>query len=67
MSTFQEANQTRTILKMKLAIYSWYRSSAVSSSSDGWGIVVMVSKIDNKIRKLIPQVVNGVSVKTEVD
>jgi hypothetical protein len=67
MATFQEANQTRTVLKMKLAIYSWYKSSAVGSASDGWGIVVTVKRIDNKVRKLIPQVINNVSVKTEVD
>lgn len=51
MPTFQEANQTRTVLKMKLSIQSWYRSSVVCAASDGWGIVITVRKIDNKVRK----------------
>lgn len=67
MPTFQEANQTRTVLKMKLSIQSWYRSSVVCAASDGWGIVITVRKIDNKVRKLIPPVVDGVSVKTEAE
>jgi hypothetical protein len=67
MPTFQEANQTRTVLKMKLAIHSWYKGSAICAASDGWGIIVTVQKVDNKIRKLIPPVIDGVSVKTEAE
>lgn len=67
MSNFKEANQTRTALKMKLSIYSWYKNSVVCAVSDGWGIIVMVKKIDNKVRKLIPQVISGVSVKVEIE
>jgi hypothetical protein len=67
MATFKDANQIRTVLKMKLAKYSWYKGSAVCGVSDGWGIVVTVKKVDNKVRKLIPPVVEGISVKTEVE
>ena len=67
MATFKDANQIRTVLKMKLANYSWYKSSIVSGASDGWGIVVHVQKLDNKVRKLIPPVIDSVSIKTEVE
>lgn len=67
MSTFREANQARTSLKMKLSNYSWYKNSAVCSVPDGWGIVIVVEKLDNKVRKVIPPVVDGIATKTEVD
>jgi hypothetical protein len=67
MSTFTESNQVRLLLKMKLCNYSWYSSSMVSSTSDGWGVVITVRKLDNSVRKLISPVLNGVSVKTEVE
>lgn len=67
MATFKEANQVRTALKMKLANYAWYKSSTVCGVSDGWGVAVSVKKMDNKVRKLVPPVVEGISVKTEVE
>ena len=67
MSTFSEANQVRLVLKMKLSQYSWYSSSTVLSLDDGFGVVVGVKQVDNTIRKLIPPVMDGVSVKTEVE
>jgi hypothetical protein len=67
MATFKEANQVRVVLKMKLANYSWYKGSAVSNVSDGWGAVISVKKVDNKVRKLVPPVMDGVSIKTEVE
>ena len=67
MSTFREANQVRIILKMKLANHSWYKSSAVCGTSDGWGVVIFTQKLDNSVRKVVPPVIDGVSVKTEVD
>lgn len=67
MATFRDANQVRISLKMKLSHHSWYKGSAVGGAADGWGIVVSVKKIDNKVRKLVPPVVGGVSVKTEVE
>ncbi len=67
MSTFSDANQVRLQLKMKLSMYAWYNSSTVISVDDGFGVVIGVKHMDNSIRKLIPPVVNGVSVKAEVE
>lgn len=65
MATFKEANQVRLSLKMKLSEYAWYTSSAVFNDTDGFAVVIHVKQLDNKVRKLIPPVVNGISVKTE--
>lgn len=67
MSTFSEANQVRLVIKMKLIQYSWYSSSTVLSLEDGFGVVVGVKQMDNTVRKLVPPVVNGVSVKVELE
>jgi len=67
MPTFSEANQVRLALKMKLSQYSWYSSSGVFVINEGFGIVVHVRHIDNAIRKIISPVVNGISIKTELE
>jgi len=67
MSTFSSANQVRLLLKMKLSVYAWYSSSTVMSTDDGIGVVIGVKHMDNSIRKLVPPVVDDVSVKTEVE
>lgn len=67
MSSFTEVNQVRLSLKMKLSLYSWYNSSRVVNVDDGFGIVVGVNKLDNTIRKLVAPVVDGVSVKMEIE
>lgn len=67
MVTFSEANQARLVIKMKLSQYSWYSSSSVTSEKDGYSVIVGVKTMNNTIRKAIPQVVNGVSIKTEVE
>ncbi len=67
MSTFSEANQVRLVLKMKLSMYSWYSSSTVVAIADGFGVVVGVKHMDNNVRKLVAPVVDGVSVKTELE
>lgn len=66
MATFTEANQVRLSLKMKLFQYSWYSSSLVIPDSDGYAVLVEVNYINNQVRKLIPQVVGGINIKTEV-
>lgn len=66
MSTFTEANQVRLSLKMKYSQYAWYSSSVVYAIDDGFGVVIETSQMNDKIRKLIAPVVNGVSVKAEV-
>jgi hypothetical protein len=67
MSSFSEANQVRLMLKMKLSRHSWYSSSTVISINDGFGVLIEVVYINNHIRKEIPPVINGVSVKTEIE
>ena len=67
MSTFSEANQVRLALKMKLSQYGWYNSSHIVSDDDGFAIVVSITHLDNKIRKIISPVIDGISIKTEVD
>jgi len=67
MSSFKEANHVRVSLKMKLSNYAWYSSSGVLSSEDGFYVVVNVNKIDNTVRKVIPPVVDGITVKTELE
>jgi hypothetical protein len=65
MSTFKEANQVRLQLKMQLSVHSWYSSSTVISDDDGYAVVVLVKRLDNKTRKIIPPVIDGISVRTE--
>lgn len=67
MSTFNEANQVRLKLKMSLSQYAWYKASHVVSSDDGFAIVVNITALDNKIRKIISPVIDGISIKVEVD
>ncbi len=67
MSTFSEANQVRLALKMKYSQHAWYNSSHIASVDDGFVIVVNVQYLDNKVRKIISPVVDGISIKTEVE
>ena len=67
MSTFKEANQVRLMLKMKLSNFYWYTSSRVISMDDDFGVVISVKHLDNKVRKLISPVIDGISIRMEVD
>ena len=67
MSTFKEANQIRTSLKMKLSNHYWYNGSGVFVGGDDYYVVINVKKIDNQVRKIIPPVVEGISIRTEAD
>jgi hypothetical protein len=67
MATFRDAAQARLKLKMTLSQYAWYSSSLVLPDTDGYLVVVFVSKVDNQVRKAVPPVINGVSIKTEAD
>lgn len=66
MATFKEANQARLQLKMNLSVYFWYVNSSVTNESDGYSVAVAVNQIDNKVRKIVPQVLNDVSIKLEL-
>lgn len=67
MTTFREANQARLALKMKLSNYAWYNSSSVITSNDDYCLSVGVSKLDNQVRKIIPPIIDGIVVKTELE
>ena len=67
MSTFLEANQARYLLKMNLVNYWWFRNATVIAGDDGYDVVITTSKIDNLVRKTVPQVLNGVGIKVELE
>ena len=66
MATYTEAGQVHVQLKMTLSNFAWYHSSLIVSSSDGYSVLVLVRKLDNQVRKVIPQVINGVSIRTDL-
>lgn len=67
MASFSEVHQVRLALKMKLSQFAWYNSSRVFTLDEGFGILVSVKQLDNTVRKTIPPVINGVSIKTEIE
>ncbi len=66
MATFSEVNQAKLSLKMNLSNYCWYNSIAIMPDADDWCLLVNVDRMDNNIRKVIPIVHKGVSVKVDV-
>ena len=66
MSNYNQANQARLKLKMKLCQCAWYVDSTVVFMDEGYGILIHVSKIDDKVRKEIPQVMDDISIRTEI-
>lgn len=67
MATFGEANQAKLSLKMTLSNYAWYQSVAVVSDGDDWCILVHVDKLDTRVRKVVPIVHKGITVKVDAD
>ena len=67
MATFKEANQVRFALKMKLSFFSWYSASGVFSGDGDYFVTVNVKRLDNFVRKHIPSVIDGVTVKVELE
>lgn len=67
MATFSEAHQVRMSVKMKLSNYFWYNWSAVVTEYDGYSILINVKKINNTVKKIIAPVINGVSIKLELE
>lgn len=67
MATFSEVNKVRLSLKMKLSQYWWYSSSSVAMEPEGFSILISVKKIDNQVRRLVPPLINGVSIRTNVE
>jgi len=67
MVTFKEASQARCALKMLLSNYAWYCGSVVYFDSSEYGILVNVKEINTTTRKIIPQVINNVNIKVEIE
>lgn len=67
MPTFKEANRVRTALKIKLSQFGWYNGSHTFTVTDGFGIVISVSRIDGSVRKQISPVIDGVNIKMEIE
>lgn len=66
MATLKEANHVRAGLKMKLSRFCWYSSSEVMPGKGDYYIVVVVKRLNNFVRKHIPSVIDGVSIKSEL-
>lgn len=67
MSTFVEANQAKLSLKMTLSNYAWYNGMSIAPDNDDWCIVVSITQMDNSVRKVIPIVHKGITVKVDAD
>lgn len=67
MATFKEANQVRVGLKMQLSCYSWYMSSGVLAAEDDYYVGITASRVDNKVKKVVPACINGVEIKLSSD
>jgi len=65
VASFNEANQARLALKMRLSQLAWYSSSWLEMDAGDWIVVVNVNgKVDDRIRKEVSPVFNGVEVRT---
>lgn len=68
MIDFKKAYQSRLLLKMKLVNYAWYNSSSILFSKENdYFINVLVKKVDDQVRKIIPSIINDVVVRIEID
>lgn len=63
MTTFFEATQAKLILKMSLSNYSWYEGISVIFEKDKFLVLVSVSKINNMVKKIVPNKVDDVIVR----
>ena len=66
MLTLRDANMLRTSLKIKFSNYSWYVGSMIIPNTSGYTIVVNVNNLNNRVRKVIPPVIDGIDIKVEV-
>ena len=66
MHTYNEANQVRLILKMKLHSYSWYSSSEVRPHKEGYSVAILVSEINKKVKRYVPKHINNVPISLEM-
>lgn len=67
MLSFNDANQARLALKMKLHVYAWYSSSMVMLIKNEYTVVIFVHYNNKNLKKIIPPTFNGFDVKVEVN
>lgn len=67
MTTFKEANQVRSSLKIRLSYFHWYSGSAVFCGPEDYYVLITVKKIDNEVKKNISPFINGVVIKLELE
>jgi hypothetical protein len=67
MYTFQEANQARIALKMKLCNYYWYNSCDVIPFEDKYYIGVSTKFFTLKVKNKVPSFIKGFQVKVFSD
>lgn len=67
MSPFKEAYQAKLSLKMTLSNYSWFNGIDIAPEEGGYCMVVSVTRMDNSIRKIIPIVHYGTTVKVDIE
>jgi hypothetical protein len=66
MHTYNEANQVRLILKMKLYSYSWYNNSEVRPHKEGYSVAIIVREINKKVKRYIPKHINNIPINLEL-
>ncbi len=66
MITLRDVNRLRTSLKIKFSNYSWYVGSMIVPDTEGYNIIVNVNDLNNRVRKIIPPVIDGIGIKVEV-
>ena len=52
---------------MKLSKHYWYKGSSIVTHSEGYAVLINVSNLDNKIKKIIPHNYSGVIVQAKVE
>lgn len=67
MITYNEANQVRLALKMKLSRFYWYSASRVDIANDDYIIIVDVKKLNAFVKKQVPSTISGVKVKIDLE
>jgi hypothetical protein len=65
MSSYSEANQVKLALKMQFSHFWWYDSITLGTTDENWCVIVSVNKLDSSIKKLIPNTLQGISVKID--
>lgn len=63
MTSFSEANQAKLALKMSLHLHSFFKTILITSEDNEYSVIVFVDQLNDNVRKIVPNVHNGVSIK----